>query len=399
MANSVLQVNMLGTLTLTYGENQIQCTTSRSKKVWSILAYLLHHRSRTVSADELHTLLWGEETGSTNPASALKTTLHRVRAVLDTLEEDLGHQLLLFQNGGYRINPEFPVQIDAETFEQSLKEALSAEVPDVDRAIHALGLYNGSFCSAQAGDAWVTPAAVYYQNLYQEALQKVIPLLEKAGRQEEGALLCRKAIQLDSYAESSYQLLMRCLLALNQRTEVITLYEEMSKLLLSTFGVMPDQESRALYREALRTVNLRTISPEILQEQLQEANPAKGALRCDYDFFRNIYQANARLMMRSGTAIHTALFTVKEREGQTLARRSLDNAMENLGNHLCLSLRRGDVVSQCSGSQYVIMLPQANYEDSCMVCRRLIDSFMRKYSHTPVMIDYFVQALVPIEMQ
>ena len=37
----------------------------------------------------------------------------------------------------------------------------------------------------------------------------------------------------------------------------------------------------------------------------------------------------------------------------------------------------------------------ANYENSCKVCQRFIASFERKYPHSPVYIDYYVQAVIP----
>lgn len=157
----------------------------------------------------------------------------------------------------------------------------------------------------------------------------------------------------------------------------------MSKLLLSTFGVMPDQESRSLYREALRTVNLHTISPDTLLEQLREPGPVSGALLCDYDFFKMLYQAKARMIARSGDAIHIVLLTFRGRMKKEVSRRSMELAMDNLETHICHSLRKGDVITRCSSSQFIIMLPQANYENSGMVCRRFIDSFQRQYPHSP----------------
>ena len=69
--------------------------------------------------------------------------------------------------------------------------------------------------------------------------------------------------------------------------------------------------------------------------------------------------------------------------------------MENLQELLRRSLRRGDVISRCSASQYVVMLPMANYENSCMVCERIERAFFRRYPHTPARLDYAVQPLEP----
>jgi len=59
------------------------------------------------------------------------------------------------------------------------------------------------------------------------------------------------------------------------------------------------------------------------------------------------------------------------------------------------NLRQGDVVTRCSISQMILMLPQANYENSCAVCQRIIKAFQRQYPHSPAEIHYSVQPLEP----
>jgi hypothetical protein len=49
----------------------------------------------------------------------------------------------------------------------------------------------------------------------------------------------------------------------------------------------------------------------------------------------------------------------------------------------------------CSASQYILMLPQANYENSCKVCERVIKTFTRQYPHSPARLRYAVQPLEP----
>lgn len=386
-----LYVRMLGNLSLTYGETTVGCDINRSKRVWTLLAYLIHNRKRVITSDELASLLWSEEKGSANPAGALKTTMHRVRSTLDLLEPELGHRLLLHKNGGYTFNPDIPVETDADRFE----ELVNAKAPGEEQLVQAMELYGGDFCAMQSSENWVVPVAAYYHNLYIQALQKAMPLLEQAGRHETGAALCRRALMIDPYAESFYQLLMRFLLAMDQRSEVVSVYEEMSKLLLSTFGIMPDQESRTLYREALRTENRHLIPPDDLRGHLQETGIISGALLCDFDFFKTLYQAEARMIARTGDAIHVVLLTVKGRMKKELAKRSLEIAMDNLEEHIRRSLRKGDVFTRCSGAQFIVMLPQANYENSVMVSHRIIDGFYRLYPHSPVRIDHFVQPLEP----
>ncbi len=396
MEPTVLQVRMLGRFSLTYGEQQLDDSQNRSKKVWALLAFLLCNHGRTVSQKELLDLLWNEDKDTGNPVSALKTTLHRVRTLLDRLTPDGGHRMILNQNGGYCWNPEEPLWMDIEELEQLCRPIpRENEEKAIARFRRALELYQGDFLSKMSSETWVVPQGTYYHNLYLQTVEKALDLLEGKGLWEEAAVVCGAALKIEPYQESIYQHLMRDLLAMGRRSQAAGVYEEMSKLLLATFGVMPEPESRRLYREALRSTNRKTVPAGVIQEQLRESAPVTGALICDYDFFKMIYQAEARRVARSGDAVHIALLSLRGLGGKALPRRSLDLAMDNLEEQLHTGLRKGDVICRCSPSQFLILLPQANFEDSGKVCQRLLRGFSRKYPHSPAIIEYAVYPLEP----
>ena len=216
-----------------------------------------------------------------------------------------------------------------------------------------------------------------------------------ACRRQEIADLCRRSVEVEPYNETLYQHLMRSLLELGQQQEAVSVYEEMSQLLFDSFGIMPSDETRAIYREAMRTVNDKAVSIHTLQEQLREPEGTTGALFCDYDFFKVLYHAEARAVARSGDAVHIGLLSVTDEHNQELPKRSLDRCMENLQELIRTSLRKGDIAARCSISQYILMLPQANYENSCKVCERIIRAFTRQYPHSPACLHCSVQPLEP----
>ena len=394
MKQNVLHVQMLGTLTLTYGDKQISCSSNRAKLIWNILAYLLCHHEEFVSAEELISITWKQEKND-NPAGALRTAIFRARAMLSELTEDPSFSFLISKNGGYAWNPDLEISLDVESFEK-LIASVSPDGKDITAELAALELYKGKFLPMQSSEMWVMPVQAYYQNLFESLLDRVVPVLEQGGRCEEGIAICRKALQIDIYSEKITQYLMRFLLMADDRQEVVRVYEEMSKLLLATFGIMPDQESRSLYREALNSVrNSTVVTPENALDQLSEQGQIDGALVCDFDFFKMMYQAHARTLVRNGQVIHTALLTLKSRNKRDVSAKSVSLAMDNLEKHLVQSLRKGDVITRCSSSQFLIMLPSANYENSCKVCQRFVSSFGKKYPHSPIYVDYYVQALEP----
>ena len=169
--------------------------------------------------------------------------------------------------------------------------------------------------------------------------------------------------------------------------------DEMSELLFAHFGVMPSETLRTLYRQAIRTVNDRTLTMDEVCSQLAEPAPHGGAMVCEYDFFKILYRSEARSIARNGHSANICLLSVSGKDGEMLARRSLDPAMNNLQVLVQNNLRRGDVIARCSISQYIILLPQANYENSRMVADRLVSAFYRRYPHSPARLRYTVQPL------
>jgi DNA-binding SARP family transcriptional activator len=387
---------MLGDFSIKWGDLEISDRDNRSRKAWLLLAYLIYCRDRTTVPEDLAGLLWAHEDSSSNPLNALKTMLHRVRTMLNGLGNNAGSTLIVRRNGCYAWNNDIPLSCDVDRFE-SLCQMAGHLAPDLrlGQYLAALSLYHGDFLSKLSSEAWVVPIAAYYHNLYVSTVLDALPLLEAKDRLAEAVELCRKAVEVEPYNETIYQHLMKDLLALGDQRSVLDVYDYMSRLLLDNFGVTPSEQLRALQREALRIVNDRAVSFDTVISQLQESDAAASALMCDYDFFKVIYHAQARSLARSGDVAHIGLISVTGEGGKVLSKRSLERVMENLQNVVLSDLRKGDIVSRCSVSQFILLLPQANYENSCMVCQRIIKAFYRQFPHSPAKLLYAVQPLMP----
>ena len=400
---SEFRVTMLGTFSLEKDGRRIDDSANRMRKVWLLLAYLIFSRSSAASQEALASLLSGDSDDAADPGGRIKATFYRVRTMLDQLGENVGHSCVLHKGGVYTWNSEIPLRLDAEEFEILCRRA-DAE-PDRAAALdlyrQALALYQGDFLPKLAAEPWVMPIHTYYHQMFLAAAEDTLSILQENSFWDEAAALCRRALKIEPYSETLWQHLMRALIATDDRSGALRAYEEMSELLFSTFGVMPSDESRQLYRTAAREAEPAALPAGSVREMLQEPAGANGAMVCEYDFFRLLYQVQARTLLRSGDVIHIALLSLHPRGGgeKALTRRSLDIAAENLQDLLVRTLRRGDVVTKCSVSQFIVMLPQANYENSRMVCDRIERSFCRQFPHSPVQIHFSVQPLEPLALK
>lgn len=393
-----IYIQMFGSFTLRAGSASVQDSDNRSKKLWLFLAYLIYNRGKPVDVQSYIDLLWGGDESGANPINALKTILHRVRSTLDQLWPGAGHELVLRQGASYRWNTDYPVILDVDEFERlcTLADQAEGEEKRLEYSMDALSCCRGEFLSRFRSSLWTVPIASYYHQMYLQMVLRVLPLLRQRDRYREMELVCRVALVQDPYTEELYYHLIDALAQMGKQRDVTVAYEDMARLLMDNFGVMPSENIRALYREAVSALKDHSLPADVILDQLREPEGKTGAMVCQYDIFRSIYRSLARSLIRSGDVVHLALFSVHHRNrAENLPRRSLERVMDNLEELIRGTLRRGDVAARCSLSQFVVMLPQANFENSQKVCQRIQRAFQRQYPHSPAGVHFDVYPVEP----
>lgn len=390
-----LSIRMLGAFSIQAGENTVSDRDNRTKKIWTLLAYLICQKGQPVSQRKLIELLWGDEPASANPENVLRITLHRARTLLNQLWPTAGRELIQYKEAGYFWNDQIQMELDYEEFDR----LCGLEAPDpaqkLENCLKALKLYRGDFLEKQSSDLWVIPISTHFHNLYITKTLEAADLLAQAGRHREAADICRKAIAAEPYHELLHQKLILQLAALGDTKAAAGVYDSLSRRLFDDFGIRPGPEIQAVYREAVHAPGETALPMEQVMQQLTEPEGAAGAMQCDYDYFKILCHAESRAMERNGNVTHVVLLSLSSGGEKPLSRRSVNRIMEQLGQQIRVNLRRGDTFSRCSVSQYILMLPKANYENSCMVCRRVLGAFRRAHPHVTADIHYMVQPLTP----
>lgn len=394
MNNSGIQVQMFGEFQLSCGGTVVCGREYRSHKVKSLLAYLIYHHNRMVPIDELTGILDASKKNAA-PVAALRTTLYRMRCAVRTAEDMLGLPLIVTRNGMYGWNPEAALELDTEEFEAACRAGIPDGPEQMEHCRRMLGLYQGDFLDKLASEHWVEPLAEHYRSLYLSAVEQVAPVLIEAGDPRTAAEHCAKAMVLSPYSESVCRWLMRAYAASGNTEAAAAAYEQMRSVLYKDLGVVPEEETKKVYQSVLCAGEESVLSPDSIRSKLQEDHPAAGALICDFTSFRLFYQAEARSAARRGDAVHIGILSVSSRTSTPLSARSLAHTMEKLHDLISEELRTGDIASSCSASQYILMLVQANYENSRMVCDRIVKSFFRTHPRSPARINTAVFPLEP----
>lgn len=166
-----IDVTMFGKFTLKQEGMEVPhavSLTGRSRRLWTLTAYLILNRNRGVSAQELIDLLWPEAEND-NPLSTLQNNVSRARAALAELGFTHAKVIIHNEKGYYRWAPDRETQLDVEQFETLAKAALAEE--DMEKSValaqEAVALYTGDFLTESAAEFWcinlntVLPLALY----------------------------------------------------------------------------------------------------------------------------------------------------------------------------------------------------------------------------------------------
>lgn len=393
-SKTTLSISMLGGFRLSRCGQVLAEDSNRAQKTWNVLAYLIINRGRSIPQMELIETFWPEEE-SANPTSALKTLFFRLRGLLEPLFPD-GVQPILSQRGAYSWNKDVVCDVDVDRFnalyDRSRSEKISQE--EQMKCLDQLtALYQGEFLPLQSSSIWVISLSTTLHNRYIAAVKTYAGLLEESGSFEKMMAVCTAASKLDPLDEELHILIIRSLIAQNDHAAALDHYQMACDLLYKELGISPSDALKNLYAVIMDSEEALETDLGVIQENLRETTARPGAFLCDYGFFREIYRLEARRAARSGSCIHTALLTVSCQRSGEQVQNLLTRSMEILQNVLVSSLRRGDVVSRYSPTQYVVMLPAANFEDSTMVVERIVSAFYRSCSPTLFRLTYRVREL------
>ena len=396
MSDTQIQIQTFHCFEIRYKDKVINTQESRSHKAWQLFAYLLYSGEKPVMQSELISVIWKDTDVS---VSVLKTTLHRLRTMLKSLDESLGSNLIQCKNGLYFLNPDYSIQCDFKDFETLFKSA--ADIPDDVEKLRiyqkAFSLYQGDFLSKYTDEPWIAPISIYFHNLYLNVVCSLLDIYEKKQMYNEAITDLRQASRIEKYEETIYIHLIKTLIQAEHYQDAISVYKYLSEIMQTNLGLEPSSEAKNLFYKATSALSSNIVAIEDLPALIFDNTLDSGATFCDFEFFKQIYLAYSKGIKRNLSVIHVILVNITDMHGHLLSKRSLTCCVNNLKPFLRSSLRSGDVISMCTPSQFVILLPHASAENAENVMERIKTGFFQKYPHSPAKFTHFIQPVIGID--
>ncbi|MEV4012197.1 BTAD domain-containing putative transcriptional regulator [Nonomuraea angiospora] len=213
-------------------------------KVRALLADLLIHAGRPVSADRLIADLWGDRPPA-NASGALRVKVSQLRRVVGGL--------VAYRAPGYVLHVE-PSAVDAGLFETLIGRAQRASGPEERAALlrEALGLWRGDPYAEFADEPFALAAVA---RLGEQRLAALEELAEARLGLGEHVLLAAELASLVAEHPLRERLRaahVRALYLAGRQSEALTGYEELRRRLSEELGLDPGPELAALHQAILR---------------------------------------------------------------------------------------------------------------------------------------------------
>lgn len=394
-----IKVRFFKEFSLSWGDQVLLEGPLKSSKVNLLLQYFLAHRSKLFTKEHLIELLYeGEEMD--NPNNALKIIIHRLRKQF--LAVGLPEQeYILNLHGKYGWNPEINCTVDIEEFEMTLKRGLHQNAPEeaaLQLMLEAIHLYQGDFLGYSLTDSWVIPERVRYQEQYKQLLLRAFTLIKK---KEDYILLLYIASRSLEIYPTDEELSMEKIRALHQmgkNKEAIAEYNRIVDLIFSEYAVTPSEELQQLYAIVSASTQKNAANVDEVKQSLEEEEEEDGAYFTNYQNFADSYRFLVRGLERSGLSAFLMLCSMVNKQGKLL---DGDEILGEASNALKMaskaSLRRGDLYTRYSPSQYLYLLVGINQENCQIVFHRIEKHFKKEIKNSQGSLKYKVVSAADIK--
>ncbi|GAA3340712.1 hypothetical protein GCM10020358_29320 [Amorphoplanes nipponensis] len=233
-----MQFGILGPLLVTTDAGEPVVVPGAKSRV--LLADLLAHRGRVVSADRLIDDLWGDAAPA-NPLAALQVRVSQLRKALDDAEPG-ARDLVESRAPGYLLRAP---AVDADRF------AELAGAADAERLAEALALWRGDAYADMADEDFARAEATRLAEQRLAVRERLAAARLARGEQDLVAAELGELVARHPLRESLRALHLRALYAAGRPTEALDSYAELRGRLADELGLDPGPELAALHRRIL----------------------------------------------------------------------------------------------------------------------------------------------------
>lgn len=363
-------------------------SSHNSTQLTLLISYLVANQDTKVPKEVLMSMLWPEEKDK-RPVGALRNLVYRARKELQCLYPDKDIEYIKFTQDAYYWNSDLYCKIDIADFENYNNLARQESDPERQfRYYYRMNrLHTGEFLSNHKSIEWVQYRYTYYKNMYINCTLNMCEYLYTRSRYDETISLCDQSIILYPEEERFYRYKMLAYLGMNTIKTALEYYHATLDFFSSKYGTDISASLRDIHQEILSRMPNVELGIDELEMTLEDNGEADKTFYCNFDIFKNIYQLNVRSAKRSQAKYCILLLTLLPAKDKLPDSVKIKEVMDNLYHLISINLRKNDVFTRTSLTQYSILVMVNEDSNLDVISQRIINAFDRVNNDSDICLE------------
>lgn len=359
-----------------------------------LLKYFLTYKGKRLRINTIVEDLM-EDKDLKEPLKVVRTQISRLRKLFH-----IEFYSIEFSNGYYVFDLHDNCNFDMLIFESNMNTMSASfdgkDSKQLELLKETILLYKGIYFSEVENDDWLIPTRNRLDRIYLKGLSSYLASLKKKGLHHEIIDICEKAIQIKPYEEFINKYFMDALVEVGQKRYALSHYEYYTSKLYNDLRMIPTQDIKEVYKEIKSSENdlKKIIDLNIIDKELENTRYSKGALICDFQYFRFLYNLEIRNKDRnSNRDIFLGIISLDSIGYTPLSKEDIKKGMNELMIILYNKLRKTDVISKWNDSQLLLLLYDLRDVDLNTVSNRLQERFKQNMDNKDMVLNIKLKPL------
>lgn len=365
-----ISVQMLGGFSLSYQGEEMVLGRNTTAKFVQLLQLIWLRGEKGISKKQIVQLLY-EGDDLSNPNNSFNNLLFQMRKQM--VAAGFPKMDYVIKVGKIYIpDPNVALKVDVQEFYSAISAARDAEDDNIRAEQYqiAFDLYRGPLLPEAENKTWVVTETVALRDEFAEAVRFLGDRAKAEKDYDEMFRIYEKAARI--YPDNDWQAYqIEALIYEEDFKGAFQLYDRTVHRYSEEMGLPPSEKMLENYRKMSQKITSPTGQIQEIQSSLQE-EPLTGAYYCSYPSFIDTYHVLERNMERTGQSVFLLLCTLVDYAGKPIQNRDkLEDRSQTLRECIGQSLRRGDIFTKYSSSQYLVLLVGSNQEGCNVVAKRI----------------------------